>query len=345
MDTLNRAALPAGALGRRIFLRAAALAGGLAGVAGCDVREFAYRHGAKRRLSLATAGTGGVYYMIGGGIAKVVSAHVPNAEATAELTAGAVDNLKLLARGAVDLALVTGDVLADAHAGRETFAAVGRVPAVALATLYPGYTYAVTLADRGIASLRDLRGRIVSTNAPGNAVETVADRVLRSAGLDPDRDVRRARLSVAESVTALEDGKIDAFFALSGIPNPAVRGLASSVPAGALRLLPSGDVLPALQRRYGATVYRPAVIPRGSYAGQTMDVPVVGVDNLLVADRTLSDELAYEIVRVLFTRHAELVATHPEARHIRAESAVAGSPVPFHPGAVRYYKEIGAWSQ
>jgi uncharacterized protein len=331
---------------RRQFLRAAAAApagGILAALAACDVREFARRHGAKQRLSIATAGTGGVYYVRGGGIAKVVSAHVPHAEATAELTAGAIDNLKPLARGAVDLAITSADTLADAYAGREAFGAMGRVPVAALATLFPGYTHAVTLADRGIRALPDLRGRLVSTNAPGNAAEPLALRLLVAAGLDPARDVRRARLSAAESAEALKDGKIDAFFGLSGVPNPAVRGLASSVAPGALRLLPSGGALPELRRRYRTSVYRGAVIPKGAYAGLSDDVPVVGVDNLLVADPAMSEALAYEIVRVLLARRAELVAVHPEARHIRLDSAAAGSPVPFHPGAVRYYREAGVW--
>ena len=331
---------------RREFLRGLVTvpAAAVAALAACDVREFAYRHGAKRRLSIATAGTGGVYYVIGGGIARIVSAHVPNAEATAELTAGAIDSLKLLARGAVDLLLSTGDVLADAYAGRDAFAPIGRVPALTLATLYPGYTYCVTLADRGIATLADLRGRVVSTNAPGNAAEPIALRLLRAAGLDPDREVRRARLSAAESAEALKEGKIDAFFGVSGIPNPAVRGLASTVAPGTLRLLPSGEAVPELQRRHGADVYHPAVIPRGSYVGQSQDVPVVGVANLLVADRAMSDALAYEIVRAIFTWREELVPIHPEARHIRVASAATGSPIPFHPGAVRYYREVGAWT-
>lgn len=330
---------------RRVFVcdGAAKMAGLVAGLAACDARAFAYRHGAKRRLSIGTAGTGGVYYVIGGGIAKVVSEHVPNAEATAELTAGAIDNLKLIARGALDLAIVTADVLADAHAGREAFHVIGPVPAVTLATLYPGYVHCVTLADRGIASLADLRGRIVSTNAPGNAGETVAARLLRTVGIDPARDVRRARLSASESAEALKDGKIDAFFGVSGIPNPSVRGLASTVGHGALRLVPSGDAAPELQRRWGAAVYDAAVIPRGSYAGQSADVPVVGVANLLVADRALDDTLVHDIVRAIFTRRDDLVAIHPEARHIRVESAASGSPVPFHPGAVSYFKEVGAW--
>ena len=331
---------------RRAFLRAGAgsSAALLATLAGCDVREFAYRHGAKRRLSIATSGTGGVYYVLGGGIARVISESVPDAEATAELTPGAVDNLKLLARDAVDMLLTTGDVLADAFAGREAFATIGPVPALALATLYPGYMYCVTLADRGITTLADLRGRIVSTNAPGNAAETLADRLLRVAGMDPERDIRRARLSVAESANALKEGKIDAYFGVSGIPNSALLGLASSVRPGALRLIPNAAALPELHRRYGAEVYSAAVIPANSYVGQTEDVPVIGVANLLVASRALADRLAHDIVRVIFARRDDLIAIHPEARHIDVAAAARSSPVPFHPGAVSYYREAGVWS-
>ena len=336
-------ALPVGPLGRRIFLRTAALAGGLAGtVTGCDVREFAYRHGARRRLSIATGNTGAVVYTYGGAIAKIISAHVQNLEATAELTAGAVDNLKLLARGAVDLALVTGDALDDARRRRGTFARGPAAPVATLATLYGAPLQLTTFADVGIARLADLRGRHVSTGAPGSGTEMLALRVLAAGGLDPERDLRRARLSFSASAEALKDGKLDAFFVSGGVPNPAVKDVAA-VSGRRLRLVPLDDAAPSLQREFGPVVYPRFVISRGAYPGLDADVPVVGTNVVLVADVRLGDQLAYAITRALFDHNAELAAVLRAAAELSPRTAAAPAPAPFHPGAERYYREVGAW--
>ena len=305
-----------------------------------DPREFARAHGAEQRLSIATGGTGGVWYPYGGGVAKVVSAHVPNAEATAEVTAASVDNLKLLGAGEVDLAFTMADALADAAAGRGPFTRLGRVRARAIAVLYTNYTHLVTVEGSGVRRAADLRGKVVSTGSPGSGTEAIALRVLEAAGLDPARDVRHQGLGAAQSVDALRDGKIDAFFFSGGVPTGAVLDLART-PGLTMRVLPLDDVLRALQARYPGGLYFPATIARAAY-GLDADVPVVGVASVLVADARMSDQLAYEITRALFEHHAELGAVHPEARKLSLATAVKGSPVPFHPGALRYYREMGA---
>ena len=153
-------------------------------------------------LSIATGGTGGVYYPYGGGIAKVLNESLPNVRATAEVTAASVDNLKLIRDGRADIAFTLADTLADAVAGRGAFD--GRpVPAASLAVLYSNYTQIVTLASSGIARIADMKGRAVSTGSPGSGTEVIALRVLRAAGLDPDRDLRRQGLGVSESADAL----------------------------------------------------------------------------------------------------------------------------------------------
>jgi len=315
----------------------------LALVAIGDPREFARAHGAEQRLSIATGGTGGVWYPYGGGVAKVVSAHVPNAEATAEVTAASVDNLKLLGAGEVDLAFTMADALADAAAARGPFARVGRVRARAIAVLYTNYTHLVTRDGSGIARTADLRGKVVSTGSPGSGTEGIALRVLEAAGLDPARDVRRQGLGAAQSVDALRDGKLDAFFWSGGVPTGALLDLART-PGLTMQLVPLDDVLPALNARAAAgdALYFAATIPRAAYPGLTDDVPVVGVSSMLVADARMSERLAYDITRALFEHKAELAAVHPEARKLSLTTAVAGSPVPFHPGALRYYREQGA---
>lgn len=309
-----------------------------------DPREFARAHGAVQRLSIATGGTGGVWYPYGGAVAHVVSTHVPRVEATAEVTAASVDNLKLLAAGEVDLAFTMADALADAAAGAGPFARLGRVRARTIATLYTNYTHLVVRADAGIARTADLRGRVVSVGSPGSGTEAIALRVLAAAGLDAARDVRRLGLGASQSVDALRDGKLDAFFFSGGVPTGAILDLART-PGLTMRLVPMDDVLPALQARHpapaGAPLYVPATIPRRAYPGLTGDVPVVGVASVLVADARLDDDLAYEITRALFEHRASLVAVHPEARNLAPTTAAAGSPVPLHPGALRWYRAQG----
>lgn len=295
-----------------------------------------------RFLSVATGGTGGVYYPYGGAIAKVLNDHLAGVRATAEVTAASVDNLKLLADGRADLAFTLADTLADAVAGRESFD--GRpVPAASLAVLYSNYTHLVTLAPAGIRTVADLRGRTVSTGSPGSGTEVIALRLLRAAGLDPDVDVRRHALGVSESVGALKDGKVAAFFWSGGLPTSAVQDLAHT-PGMAVRLIPTADLLPVLQRDYG-DLYAPLEVPAVAYRGLDGPVAVVGVDNVLVVSRAMSDDLAYDITRLIFEHQGDLAAVHPEAAKLSLETAAGASPAEFHPGAVRFYRERGAWRE
>lgn len=310
---------------------------------GSNPREFARAHGGVVRLSIATGNTGGVYYPYGGGLAKVIGESL-RVQATAEVTAASVDNLKLIQQRKVDIAFTLADTLDDAIAGRGAFARTGPIEARTLAVLYPNYTHLATVAGNGVDRIPDLRGRVVSTGSPGSGTEVIALRVLRAAGVDPDRDVRRQALSVNASVDALKDGKIDAFFWSGGLPTASILDLASSVGIRA-RLIPNDEVIPALQRQFGDALYTRRVIPKGSYPGMTSDVGVVAVQNALVVHGKMEEPLAYDLTRVLFERRAALTAIHPEARHLSLPSAVEGSPAPFHPGAERFYRERGAWKQ
>jgi TRAP transporter TAXI family solute receptor len=329
---------------RRHFLRSLGAVGGslaLASIGGaCDVREYARAHGAKLRLSIATGPIGGTYYVYGGGLASVISRHIPNVEATAELTSASVDNLKFLRLGRADLALVVGTSLYEAYSGTESFRQIGRVPVRALAVLYEQPMHFVTFAEKGITSLADLRGKVISTGSPGSGTDEMVPRILRAAGLDPATDVRRHRLGPANAAEALRDGKIDAFFWSAGIPNGAVLDLATSF-GGRLRLIASADVLPLLQQPGTPPLFLRSVIPGGSYPGVSEDVATVGVATLLVADASLGESLAYDITRMLFDQREELGAVHADAGRLTPEFASSSSPIPFHPGAVRYYRERG----
>ena len=312
-------------------------------VLGFDPREFARRHGGTTRLSIATGNTGGVYYPYGGGIARIISQSLPRVDATAEVTAASVDNLKLIQLGKADIAFTGGDTLDDALRGREAFTK-SPVKARTLAVLYPQYMQVATLEGKNINRLTDLRGKVVSTGSPGSGTEGMAFRLLRAVGLDPDRDLRRHGLSVNAAVDALKDGKIDAFFWAGGIPTASLLDLASTMGIRP-KLLPNDDLLPALQRLYGPSLYFRLVVPGGTYPGLTSDVGVIAVANVLVVEERMSDDLAYDLTRVLFEKQRDLAAIHVEAAKLTLETAIGGSPAPYHPGAIRYYRERGVWKQ
>jgi uncharacterized protein len=290
--------------------------------------------GGARFLSIATGGTGGVYYPYGGGLAKILNDHLPDVRATAEVTSASVDNLKLIRDRKADIAFTLADTLDDGIHGRGAFNGAP-VPAATLAVLYSNYTHLVTLARSGIGSVADLRGRTVSTGSAGSGTEVIAFRVLGAAGLDPARDIRRQALGASESADALKDGKVDAFFWSGGLPTGAVQDLAHTSGI-TIRLVPTAGLLPALQRDHGE-LYFPLEIPAGAYPGVSEAVPVVGVANVLVVHRDMDETLAYDITRLLFERQEELAGIHPEARTLSRDTAQQGSPAPLHPGAARYY--------
>ena len=314
------------------MLRVASVLGLLVLVAACGGAN------SSQFISIATGGTGGVYYPYGGGLAKVLNESLPDIRATAEVTAASVDNLKFIRDGKADIAFTLADTLADAANGRGAFDGAP-VPVASLAVLYSNYTHVVTLAQRGMTSITDLRGRTVSTGSPGSGTEVIAFRALRAAGLDPDADLTRQGLGASESAGALKDGKIDAFFWSGGLPTAAIQDLAHSQGIS-IRLLPTADLVPALKAEYG-DLYFPLEIPAGAYRGIAAPVGVIGVSNVLVVNRAMPEPLAYDITRVMFEKQSELAAIHPEARNLSLENAVKGSPAEYHPGAVRYFRERG----
>ena len=299
---------------------------------------FAPHAAAQDRISIATGGTGGVYYPYGGALANLISTHVEGVQATAEVTSASVDNMLLIENQDVDLAFVLADTAYDALQGNEPFE--NPIPGRALATLYNNFTHIVVKGDSGINTVADLRGSRVSTGSPGSGTEVIANRILTAAGLNPDADISREQLGAAESAGAMRDGRIDAFFWSGGLPTAAVTDLGAT-PNVTIKLLPHGDLAPALQQQYGA-FYSTATIPANTYPNQAEDVEVVVVPNVLVVNESFDEELAYNIVSAMFQYRDELVAAHPAANELTLQNAIANSPIPYHPGALRYYQEQGA---
>ncbi|HET8542361.1 MAG TPA: TAXI family TRAP transporter solute-binding subunit [Anaeromyxobacter sp.] len=293
---------------------------------------------AQNRISIATGGTGGVYYPLGGGLAGVLSKAIPGVEATAEVTSASVDNIKLVGAGKADVAFTLADTAADGFNGVGKFKE--KVPVRALAVLYANKSQWVTVEGTGVEKIEDLKGRRIGTGAPGSGTEIIALRILEAYGIDPEKDVTREKLSVAESVNALKDRKIDAFFWSGGVPTAAVTDLAAT-PGMKIKLIDHADAIPAMVKKYGP-LYVKGTIPAGSYPGQTKGAVVADVWNLLVVNEKMDEKLAHDIAKAVFEKKPDLAAVHAEAKNIElAKQYEVGSPVPFHPGAERYFSEKG----
>jgi hypothetical protein len=289
------------------------------------------------RLSIATGGTGGVYYPLGGGMANVISKYVPEAEATAEVTAASVDNCLLVGAKKSDMALIMADVGYDAAQGREKFRE--KLPLRTLAVLYPNNMHIVTLDGKGIEKMADLKGKRFSTGAPGSGTEPKCLRVLEAAGIDVEKDLKRDRLGASESAGALKDGKIDAYCWDGGIPTASITDLGAT-PGMKLKLIDHGDMAVKMSEKYGP-FYVKGVIPAKSYPGQEKDVTIAVVWNVLICNAEMKEEVAYKIVKTLFEKKDELVAVHKAAVDLKLENQAEGSPLAFHPGAAKYFKEKG----
>jgi len=312
----------------KALLAAAALAIGGVGVAGESIQ-----------LSIATGGTGGVYYPLGGGLANILSKAIPGMAATAEVTGGSVDNMRLIGTGKPYIAFTQTDAAYDALRGEDKFKGKP-IPVRTLAVAYPNRMHVVTVEGTGVNKIDDIKGKRVSTGSPGSATEVFAFRVIEAAGMNHDKDMRRERLGVAESVSALKDRKIDAFFWVGGLPTAAITDLGAT-PGVKIKLIDIAHLVPTMSKKYG-NIYIQDVIPKGTYPGQTTDNPQATVQNLIVANENMSEQLAYNITKAVFEHQKELVNVHKEAANITlANQKEANSALPWHPGALKYYKEKG----
>src|ERR1044071_8905641 len=293
----------------------------------------------KIQLSIATGGTGGAYYPLGGGMANVLSKYVPGITATAEVTGGSVANLQLIGTGKPYLAFTMADALQDAYKGEDKFK--GKPVAVrTLMILYPNRMHVVSIEGTGINKIADLKGKRVSTGSGGSATEVMAFRVIEAAGLDKDKDMKRERLGVAESVNAIKDRKIDAFFWVGGLPTSAVTDLGAT-PGVKIKLIDHSDLAAKMNAKYG-NLYASSKIKAGTYPGQTTENKNTVVWNILVSNAKMSDQDAYNIVKTVFDKKADLVAVHSEAKNFSLENQVKDySPIPWHPGAIKYMTEHG----
>src|SRR2546430_10556985 len=321
---------------KRKGLLICALAMGAAALAGAALGQGADQG---LNIAIATGGTGGVYYPLGGGMANVLSKYVPGVQASARVTGGSVDNLKLIGSQQSEVALVMVDAALDALKGEDKFKGAP-VEVRTLMVLYPNRMHVVSIEGTGIEKMADLKGKRVSTGSPGSATEVMAFRVIEAAGLDKDKDMRRERLGVAESVNAIKDRKIDAFFWVGGLPTAAITDLGAT-PGLKMKLIDHSDVVDKRKVKYG-NLYVTDVNPAATYPRQDKDNKNTVVWNILVSRADMPDDMAYNVVKIIIEKKADLVAVHKEAESFSLDNQVQErSPIPFHPGALKYFKEKG----
>lgn len=318
---------------RRDFLKLTSALGGIA-LLGNTGNVFAQ---GKKRVSIATGGMGGVYFVIGGGLASILTKYA-GVEAAAEVTAASVDNCKLIAAKKSDMGLIMADTGYDSFKGLGNFKGKP-LPIRTLSVLYPNLMHVVTLEGKGIKKVADLKGKRVSTGSPGSGTEVKARRVLEAGGIDPDKDIKKDRLGAGESAGALKDGKVDAYFWDGGVPTSSVLDLSAS-PGVKMMLIAHEDLIPKMTEKYGP-VYYPSMIPKKLYTGIEYDTQVAAVGNLLVCHQEMDEKLAYDIVKTMFEHLKELAAIHKEALHINLKDGGASKAVPYHKGAAKYFKEKG----
>ncbi|SFX54370.1 TAXI family TRAP transporter solute-binding subunit [Marinospirillum alkaliphilum] len=292
---------------------------------------------AQQTLSIATGGTGGVYYPIGGGLGEMIGRHIRGYTGVAEVTGASVENMGLIHRQDSDLAIALADSVYQAYHGQGAFQGRQVRDVRALGSIYSNAVQLVTLADSGITSLQDLKGKRVSLGAPGSGTEVNARTLLESNGITL-RDIRAQRLNFNETADALRDGDIDAGFWSVGPPTSSILSLANSRNIRIISLTPQ-EIENAMKVE---PVFAPYTLRAGLYEGVNQPVQTVGIPNVLAVNAAMPDELAYQITKMLFEKVDELRAIHSAANDTTVEFSLTSTPIPLHPGALRYYRETGA---
>ena len=290
-----------------------------------------------QQLSIATGGTGGVYFPYGGGVAEVINNHVDGASGSAEVTGASVENVALISRGDSDLALALADTVYQAFHGEGAFEGRQVDEIRAVMSIYPNAVQLVTLADSGIESIEDLRGQRVSVGAPGSGTEVSAQTLLAANGITYD-DFSPERLNFNETADALRDGDIAAGFWSVGPPTSSIMNLATTRDISIVALTEE-QIAAAIEVE---PTFAPYTLRAGTYDGMDADVLTISTPNVMIVHEDMDEELVHNITRAIYENVDELIAIHPAANDTTVDFAVASTPIPFHPGALRYLEEVGA---
>jgi hypothetical protein len=309
----------------------------------CLVLPIAVANAQRLSFSIVTGGTGGVWYPLGGAIGGVVSKSVPNTDATAEVTTAAIDNLKLLTAGKAGMAFAY-----DYHSGwvnEGTLKGVGKSPVRIVMSFYEQPLHIATKEGTGIKSVTDLKGKRVSVGAPNSGTEEQADYVLKGLGIDWNKDITREKLGAGESVAALKDGKIDAFFWSGAVPTSSIIDLATT-PGLKMVLLPVTGAAGEKISKGNPGVFHNTVFAKGSYRGVDSDVPTIAITAVLMAMENFPADKVYQILTAIFANRDALAAVWKDATKLTPQMAVSqiepGALKYLHPGARKFFQEKGA---
>ena len=287
-------------------------------------------------INVLTGGTSGVYYPIGVALSQLYTNGIEGSKTSVQATKASVENLNLLQAGRGELAFALGDSVADAWNGVEDAGFKAPLKKLrAIAGTYPNYIQIVANAESGIKSLEDLKGKRISVGAPKSGTELNARAIFKAAGLSYEDMGKVEFLPYAESVELIKNRQLDATLQSSGLGMAAIRDLASTMKI-------SFVAIPAeVTAKIDNAAYEAATIPAGTYDGQDADVPTVAINNILVTHEGVSDEVAYQMTKLMFDNLDRLGTAHSAAKDIKLESATKNLPIPLHPGAERFYKEAG----
>ena len=290
---------------------------------------------ANKNFILATGGTSGTYYPFGGAIANIWNSNIEGMNVTAQATGASAENLRLISKGEAEFGIVQNDVMDYAYNGSDMFAQP--LPNLStIGTLYPEVVQIAAAKNSGIKSVYDLRGKRVSIGDAGSGVEFNAKQILEGYGLTFD-DIQKNNLSFKESAEGIQNGTLDACFITAGIPNSALQELAFT--AGLVLIPVSGPEATKICNSYN--FYTKTTIPGGTYSGNDEAVQALAIKATLAVSASLDEQTVYEMTKALFENLDDLATAHAKGKEVRADSAVNGVSVPFHPGAVKYFSEKG----
>lgn len=286
-------------------------------------------------INVLTGGTSGVYYPMGVALSEIWGKGIPDSRTQVQATKASVENLNLLQQGKGEAGFALGDSVVMAWEGNEEAGFKGKLDKLrAIGAIYPNYIQIVAAKDSGIATLEDLKGKSLSVGAAKSGTELNARAILGAAGMSYDDLGKVEYLPFAESVELMKNRQLDATLQSAGLGVASLKDLATSAPITVVAV--PADLVGKLGGAYQA-----ATVPAGTYTGQDADVPTAAVTNILVTHDGVSEETVYQMTKLMFENLDTLKAAHAAGKDIDAAKAVEGLPIPLHPGAEKYYREVG----
>lgn len=284
------------------------------------------------RVSIATGNSTGVYFVVGGGLAKLISDN-SDLKATSAETGASVQNIEQLVTKDYDIAFSLADTAADAINGEGSFKQKEKVSS--LGRIYPNYTQIVVRADSGIDSVEDFKGKRISTGSPQSGTEVIANKLIDVAGLQKS-DVSAQRLDLTKTVDGMKEGSIDGLVWSGGLPTPALTDLFTSM-GSKVKMIDASPLLPELQKI--SPVYEAGSVPAGTYKTAPA-TPSIVVPNVLLVRDDMPENVACALSTIVYDKQPELAKVHPAAADIKLEEASKSDPIPVHPGAKRAFDSL-----